>query len=592
MKIIEENPFRILGVYANASKKDIVANKSRASAFLKINKSVSFPLDLNSIMPPVERTLEMMNAAEAHLSIAKEQLKYVQFWFLKMTPFDDIAFNNLLAGDMVKAHEIWSRQESLSSLQNRLVCCLVENKLWLAIKLAEKLYGRYGDTYISNVDSNSTLQMSGVELLHLFIDSLGEEFGMRNLLKCELSDNLRIYVNLQTVEPLINQISAEVESAKRMDRKDAVAMKSVGQRLMIATQEPLAQLKNLLNKNDLHYQMIADKLGLEILQCGIDYFNNSEDDDAPHTAMKLQKYAQSIVVGTLAKQRCEENGKILQRKIDELPPKEVVAEDKTIKIELAKFVHLPGKIMYAIVLLNNTKPYLQSIKQKLGTTNEYYLKKSTQIVGNALHNVIEEVNEAQEPLARLSEMLGKMDPTMRSILLSGNNLLPGSNDIVQKIRESEEKVKSTLREAWKATLLMDEFEIENDFKARYRENRNTLKSMCNKMGISTSSPKTIFAPWRAKNPNSTSTSNTSTKMNSNWDEIEDIQGVLEVVSIIIIEIVWLIIAAKYDGGNTPWWGIFLVGGIGLFKLNVLVASVLSWVLSVIIWGFLKMFKIH
>ena len=60
---------------------------------------------------------------------------------------------------------------------------------------------------------------------------------------------------------------------------------------MAATKEPLQQLKNVLHADNPQYQMIADKLGIEILQCGIDYFNNSEDDDAPQTAMKLQKYA-------------------------------------------------------------------------------------------------------------------------------------------------------------------------------------------------------------------------------------------------------------------------------------------------------------
>ena len=51
--------------------------------------------------------------------------------------------------------------------------------------------------------------------------------------------------------------------------------------------------------------MIADKLGLEILQCGIDYFNDSEEPDAAHKAMSLQKYAKSIAVGQMAKDRCK-----------------------------------------------------------------------------------------------------------------------------------------------------------------------------------------------------------------------------------------------------------------------------------------------
>ena len=78
-KIVLQNPYRILGVYANATKKDIVANKGKATAFLKVNKTVEYPLDLKGILPATNRTLDLMNEAEAHLAIAKEQIKYAQF---------------------------------------------------------------------------------------------------------------------------------------------------------------------------------------------------------------------------------------------------------------------------------------------------------------------------------------------------------------------------------------------------------------------------------------------------------------------------------------------------------------------------------
>ena len=74
MIIITNNPYRILGVYTNSPKKDIVAHKGKATAFLKVNKSVEYPLDLKGILPPLSRTLEMMNEAEAHFAIAREQI--------------------------------------------------------------------------------------------------------------------------------------------------------------------------------------------------------------------------------------------------------------------------------------------------------------------------------------------------------------------------------------------------------------------------------------------------------------------------------------------------------------------------------------
>ena len=469
-KIILENPFRILGVYANSPKKDVVSNKAKATAFLKVNKTVEYPLDLKGLMPVPNRTLDVMNEAEAHLAIAKEQIKYVQFWFMKITPIDDIAFNHLVAGNISQAEEMWAKQESISSLQNKIVCYLIGKKPLLALKTAERLYDKFGDTYINKVDANSTLQMSGTELLHQFIDLLGENLGMAKFLQYDLSDSTKAYISSQTVGPLISKISTEVDKTKKVDHKDPKARIEAARKLVANTKEDLKLLREILPETDSQYQMIADKLGLEILQCGIDYYNNSEEDEAPYTAMKMQKHAQSIVVGSLAKQRCEENVRILQKIIADLPPKEVAAEVKAIKTQLARFVKLPDKISHAVVLLENTAPYLRSIKSKLGMGNNYYLKLSTQVVSNALHNVVEEVNAIQnDPQIILRVQLG-LPPDPISL----------------------EKMKESLRAAWKATLIMDDFDVEHGFKSHYNENRNTLKSICNVMGIPTTASSSVL----------------------------------------------------------------------------------------------------
>lgn len=237
------------------------------------------------------------------------------------------------------------------------------------------------------------------------------------------------------------------------------------------------------------------------MQCGIDYYNDSEESDAAHKAMSLQKYAKSIVVGQMAKDRCKENVDILQKIIDNLPPSEVFAEDKAIHEELRKYCLLPDRICHALTLLNNTKPHIQSIKRKLGVSNAYYLKISTQVVANALSNVIAEVNEAQSifdtdedtPNTRLAAILGIS------------------------------RVQSVLKEAWNITTIMDSFDMEADYKSgRYRENRSILKGLCEQLGVSTSTytprtstpqtthPKpTQYIPTSTARPNATPTSRTS-----------------------------------------------------------------------------------
>ena len=396
LKIVIQNPYRILGVYANSTKKDIIANKGKAIAFLKVNKSVEYPLDLTTLLSPPIRTIEIINEAESHLAIAKEQIKYAQFWFLKMTPIDEIAFNNLVAGNVSRAIDIWSKHESLSSLQNKLVCYLIMGKPQMALKYAEQLYDKYGDSYISKIDANCTIQMSGTDLLHNFVDSLGEEIGLLEMLEYELGDEIKDYIRNKTIGPLISKISAEVEKTKKVNHKDAQARIEAARTLVTKTRGLLGQLKKILSSDAPQYQIISDKLGLEILQCGIDYFNNSDEEGKHQTAMKMQKYASSIVVGNLAKQRCNENIKILQGIIDKLPPTEVINEQKNILHYIALLGLQSADVDSILKFLEDTCKDLVSIKEKLGKQHTFYLRQATLVAKIALSKSIDALNKVQE----------------------------------------------------------------------------------------------------------------------------------------------------------------------------------------------------
>ncbi len=466
MNILQNNPYRLLGVYSNSPTKERLANHNRMKAFLKVGKPVSFPLDLPLYLTSINRTDISVTDAEAKLTLPKDQMLYAQFWFVKTTPLDDVAFNHLIAGEIDKAEEIWRKRECASSLQNRIVCALIRKNYDCAITCAEILYG---NTLYVNQLTSAIIGTGGnsdiTTLAFSFLDVLCEEIGASKLLPFITNSTWKNHIGEKAVKPLIDSIQGAIDIAKKSKGKSSNARLNAGETLRKNTRSSFLQLKSFLSTKDLQYQMIADKLGLEILQCGIDYFNDSEEPDAAHKAMSLQKYAKSIVVGQMAKDRCKENVDILQKIIDNLPPSEVFAEDKAIHEELRKYCLLPDKICHAVTLLNNTKPHIQSIKRKLGVSNSYYLKISTQVVGNALSNVIAEVNEAQSIFSA-----DKDDPNAALAAILGIT-----------------HVKSVLEEAWKATKIMDGFDMEADYKSgRYSENRSILKGLCEQLGVSTS----------------------------------------------------------------------------------------------------------
>ena len=434
-------------------------------AFLKVGKPVSFPLDLPQYLTSINRTETSVVEAEAKLTLPKDQILYAQFWFVKATPLDEVAFNHLFAGEIDKAEEIWQKKECASSLQNLIVCSLMRNKYDFAIMCAEVLYGntQYLNQFVSKIiGTGGNFDVSN--LAFSFLDILCDEIGASKLLSFITNSSWKEHIGEKAVKPLVDSIQEAINIAQKTKGKGSNARLNAGETLRRNTRNAILQLKGFLSTKDLQYQMIADKLGLEILQCGIDYFNNSEEPDAAHKAMSLQKYAKSIVVGQMAKDRCNENVDILQRIIDNLPPSEVFMEDKAIHEELRKYCLLPDKICHAVTLLNNAKPHIQSIKRKLGVSNAYYLKISTQIVGNALSNVIAEVNEAQSIFSA-----DKDDPNAALAAILGVT-----------------HVKSVLEEAWKATRIMDGFDMEADYKSgRYGKNRSILKELCGNLDIPT-----------------------------------------------------------------------------------------------------------
>ena len=328
------------------------------------------------------------------------------FWFVKQTSIDDIAFNHLKAGDVDTAISIWEKKTSFSSLQNIMVCALIKGDYRRVFSNANILFEEYLQNYIDLLSSQITITTT--DLIHLFLDCLFEEKGINHSAFLNLTDNSvwNDYIKTKQIQPLIDSISKEIEKAASVNRKDYKDRYLAGCVLKKNTTNHIKQLKQLLPTTDMQYQMLIDKLGLEILQCGIDYFNASEEPDAAIKAMDLQKYALSIVIGKAAKDRCKENVDILQKMINELPPMEVFEEDKLIKEELARYTKLPETIANAKNLLQKTKPIIERVKSKL-RYNIYYLKMSTAIVAAALHNVIEEVNNIQN---RMNSNSYEIDP--------------------------------------------------------------------------------------------------------------------------------------------------------------------------------------
>ena len=503
MKLITQNPYRILGVLSNSPLRDRVGNQNRLAAFAKVGRETTFPNDfIELIQEKPQRTAENISAANTSLNLDKDQLKYSFFWFIKGTPIDEIAIKHLQSGNFDKAKELFLKQETYSSLINLAVLAFIQKDITTGFNnISKVIHNSNFRTNLFEALGINNLVISEEEVSEMFIIELLNEVSAKQLLSATTNQSDRAIINKRALEEPLSKINSAISAAKSADTKNPNSQLEAGTKLMNSTKTALKEVKDIAGASSPQYQMAADNLAKQILQCGINYYNNAPDEDieSPRKAMVLQEYALKIAVGKLTKDRCQENYDILKKTVDSMPPASVAIEARKIKEELRKFCQLPDKISHSISLLNNTKPLLQTIKTKLGASNSFYLNISTQVVGNALHNLIEEVNRAQNVFGKTVEEMKRrgLNPA-----LLGATLL--------------DTIKPTIREAWKATVLMDSFDMESDFRTnRYTPNRNSLKQMCDDLGIPTSVSRPTTRPTTrptstTSRPTSSTTRTTST----------------------------------------------------------------------------------
>ena len=456
LRLIAENPFRVFGVYANAKPAEIVSNCDDMEAYLSIGRSVSFDLDLNNIITKVERTEASVANARKQINLPKDKLKYAMFWFVRDSSSNHV-LNYLKNGDFDNVYDVLDIEDSFASKINKAITEMLQHNLGTAIaNVSEMIHDNDNiglrNDFVKTICGDAFL-ITEEELSHLYIDTLLEEVDASDLFELfvenGVSEDDNAYLKRKAIDEPISKINAEIAKVKAVNRDDASANLRAGETLMKNTKTDLAKVKVLLGKNDLKYQMVSDDLANTILQCGINYYNNIDDCDIDKV-IKLQKYACKIAIGKRCKDRCDKNLDILQKKKKELPPAVVKEYDTAIKTCILNRIVLGGQnIDNAVAMMKECAPHIVAIKEH-PEFREYYLNISTQVVNAALSSVIEEYNTMSE---KLSSNLGS---AMRR------------DSAIMTLREM-------LKKAWSATLMMDKFDKEEEFKnGRYKENRQSL----------------------------------------------------------------------------------------------------------------------
>ena len=286
-EIILDNPFRVLGVYANSSYREIVASVSKATKFMEVGRKVDYPLDLPmvknlNVKSNLNHSLENLDNALALLSNSEERLKYAQFWFLRMTPLDDEAFEHLFAGDSDVALLVWYSEDNLSSLQNRIIISLWKGDFKSALQDAEKLYTLFQNDFFKAVDSRGTLVKSANNLIQSFVDTLVAYITPKKLIDSTPSPFWHDYIVPTVSEDAITKIQNALQDAKdELDllntegrRVASILPKDgIGVKLLDDTKDEYNLLKSVAQSDNPRFQLVSDSLANMLYECSIDEYN-------------------------------------------------------------------------------------------------------------------------------------------------------------------------------------------------------------------------------------------------------------------------------------------------------------------------------
>ncbi|MCX7929034.1 MAG: hypothetical protein N2558_05145, partial [Patescibacteria group bacterium] len=433
MNAVKNNPYRTLGLLGNSTEKEVQKQIAIIKRFAEVGKTKAFDYDF-PFLGDVVRSIEKVQEAASKIEQAKNKVHYALFWFLNSGHIDEAALNNLKEGHIEKATEIWEKtlKDSTVSVKNfSAICNLSTLQLGIATNNGSFVPERFsasinlkGKLLLSEVFNNfvTTVIGEGISInrdiiLKEFVDEillmvkpyLNKPKGIKpsQLINAfnSFPNEIKQYISGKFTDTPLNNIENQIEITKQKRGDKPSAADVYGEELYKNTKEDLLFLKNIWGSNNVQYQMIANKLANEILQCAIDFFieyRDSDEFDPGEPAMKVMKMAKAINPTGQTKSRLDENIENLQEWINDSAERErqksIRGDLEIVVSKLQRFQNLPDTISNARDLVVTCKPKLNNIKAALGSTDDFYLKLSSAVVNNALNALISVVNKEQDAL--------------------------------------------------------------------------------------------------------------------------------------------------------------------------------------------------
>lgn len=410
MRNVIHNPFRILGLTANSSAREVAKRVADLETFAEFGKTKKYALDLLELAP-LSRTVELIQQAAKDIESDTDKLVYAFFWFAKVDSVDELAIECIENNAVQKAFEIWDQQISKDENEakfswrlNRAVISLFRSQApqfdSTNFELALADLGYLTDEHFEEVKDfvfgNNSVNVNQPQVVKKIIDELisfvsnleeqpyGENYlGLLNEFWTFNSD-LQDYIQTKLFAPCINQIEIAIQKSKQL--RDAENSSSINQYNGLKEVEDLIYEIDEFSEN-YKIQNIINEFANEVRLCSIYAYKQTENNDL---AYELITWAESLPsYGQIAQD--------IQKNKEEL--NELIENDKFEET----YANITEYIKRDIHSIHDARRVLNLFKSELAkvdTYNETYYMVSTFCVRKIFNYLIDEFNEASERLGR------------------------------------------------------------------------------------------------------------------------------------------------------------------------------------------------
>ncbi len=336
MNAVLNNPYRILGLLVGATAREQTKQISKLTKYLEAEQDPQDDYFFSSL-GHFNRTIEHVNDAASKLNLDSDKMSAALFWFYNGNSItDEPAFDALKEGDLEQVVSIWTKLTTGGEISKRNASAyhnlgtlylsgilqgtntneaILEQGISLKLKFLESDFVKDYKALATDETYKTTkkeLQISFLKQLQSEIETSKDvsSNGFLDIInKQEFSakdDFLKAFI-----QKPIERIEREIESARNKRKSNKIEAAVAGRVLFSETSRDVNQLKILVGVSDIKYTTIVDKVANEILQCSIDFFNESQEKESSEnyleTALQLAKQAQTLASGKLTKDRVKDS---------------------------------------------------------------------------------------------------------------------------------------------------------------------------------------------------------------------------------------------------------------------------------------------